>query len=292
MEYQPCFFEMRELGADSHHFWCCGLRELELRSEIEFWWGLVKVGAQSGLCRGSRSTTTSHTSLHSTSSQTSRHPRNWNLQIQASQLIMASENESASDSGSGSRGAKRVRTDSNPAPPVKKDEDGEHPPIGFFFGGRRKADESVTDSSSDDGIGPTLPPAGSAVKKKRRTLPHEKLYLGALPTAGRYSKSLMHRDNLAFVTMTPFTDFLITTSVEGVVKFWKKVAVGIEFVKMFRAHQGEIVSVSVSTDGRSFATAGADKRVAIFDVVTFGTLVFFSLESSKAELRLILIRSS
>lgn len=84
----------------------------------------------------------------------------------------------------------------------------------------------------------------------------------------------MHRDNLAFVTMTPFTDFLITTSVEGVVKFWKKMAVGIEFVKMFRAHQGEIVSVSVSTDGRSFATAGTDKRVAIFDVVTFGTLAF------------------
>lgn len=158
--------------------------------------------------------------------------------------------------------------------------------------GRDTTDESITDSSSDDGIGPTLPPAGSAVKKKRRTLPHEKLYLGALPTAGRYSKSLMHRDNLAFVTMTPFTDFLITTSVEGVVKFWKKMAVGIEFVKMFRAHQGEIVSVSVSTDGRSFATAGADKRVAIFDVVTFGTLVFLPLESSTAELRLILIRSS
>lgn len=83
----------------------------------------------------------------------------------------------------------------------------------------------------------------------------------------------MHRDNLAFVTMTPFTDFLITTSVDGVVKFWKKMAVGIEFVKMFRAHQGEIISVSVSTDGRSFATAGTDKRVAIFDVVTFGRFI-------------------
>lgn len=32
--------------------------ELELQSEMEFWWGLVKVEAQSGLCRGSRSTTT------------------------------------------------------------------------------------------------------------------------------------------------------------------------------------------------------------------------------------------
>lgn len=48
-------------------------------------------------------------------------------------MIMVSENESASDSGSGSRGAKRVRTDSNPAPPVKKDEDGEHPQLGAFW---------------------------------------------------------------------------------------------------------------------------------------------------------------
>jgi len=82
----------------------------------------------------------------------------------------------------------------------------------------------------------------------------------------------MHRDNVAFVTMTPSTDFLITTSVDGVVKFWKKMAEGIEFVKMFRAHQGEIVSVSVSSDGRSFASAGMDKKVVIFDVMTFGML--------------------
>lgn len=80
----------------------------------------------------------------------------------------------------------------------------------------------------------------------------------------------MHRDNLAFVVMTPLTDFLITASVDGVVKFWKKMASGIEFVKMFRAHQGEIVSVSASSDGRCFATAGADRKIVIFDVITFG----------------------
>ena len=80
----------------------------------------------------------------------------------------------------------------------------------------------------------------------------------------------MHKDQLAFVTITPFTDFLVTTSVDGVVKFWKKVAVGVEFVKEFKAHNGEITSVSVSQDGRSFASAAADGTVKIFDVVTFG----------------------
>lgn len=140
------------------------------------------------------------------------------------------------------------------------------PPGGVVLGPANRS----TDSSSDDDIGPTLPPAGGAKKKKRRVLPHEKLYLSALPSAARYSKSLMHRDNLAFVTMTPSSDFLITTSIDGVVKFWKKADVGTEFVKMFRAHSGEITSVSVSSDGRCFATAGVDKKIAIFDVETFG----------------------
>lgn len=131
------------------------------------------------------------------------------------------------------------------------------------------ADPSI-DSSSDDDFGPALPSA--APKKKRRKLPYEKLYISALPTSPRYSKSLMHKDQLSFVTVTPFTDFLITSSIDGVVKFWKKVAVGIESVKEFRAHVGEIKSVSISQDGRNFATAGADKTIKIFDVITFGSV--------------------
>ncbi|KAL8949221.1 MAG: hypothetical protein Q9222_004653 [Ikaeria aurantiellina] len=133
-------------------------------------------------------------------------------------------------------------------------------------------------SSSEDDIGPALP--ASAPKKKRRKLPYEKLYIGALPSSQRYSKSLMHKDQLSFVTITPSTDYLITSSVDGVVKFWKKVAVGIEAVKEFRAHIGEIRSVSVSQDGRSFATAGTDKTVKIFDVITFDLLAIVPLEST------------
>ncbi|KAL9608776.1 MAG: hypothetical protein Q9167_006399 [Letrouitia subvulpina] len=132
------------------------------------------------------------------------------------------------------------------------------------------------ESSSDDGIGPALP--SSAPKKKKRKLPYEQLYLAALPQSPRYSKSLMHKDQLSFVTMTPFTDFLITSSIDGVVKFWKKVAVGIESVKEFKAHIGEIKSVSVSQDGRGFATAGVDKTVKIFDVIIFDLLAIIQLQ--------------
>ncbi|KAF6844392.1 hypothetical protein CMUS01_01166 [Colletotrichum musicola] len=132
------------------------------------------------------------------------------------------------------------------------------------------------DSSSDDDMGPQLPSA--APKKKRKVLPYERLYIAALPKSSRYSKSLMHKEPLSFVNVTPLTDFLITSSIDGVVKFWKKVADGIEFVKEFKAHNGEIKSVSISQDGRSFATAGVDETIKIFDVITFDLLAMLKLK--------------
>ncbi|KAL2756337.1 hypothetical protein ACRALDRAFT_1056895, partial [Sodiomyces alcalophilus JCM 7366] len=136
-------------------------------------------------------------------------------------------------------------------------------------------EQDASDSSSDDDMGPQLP--SEAPKKKRKVLPYEKLYVAALPKSPRYSKSLMHKEQLAFVNVTPLTDFIITSSVDGVVKFWKKMAQGIEFVKEFKAHQGEIRSVSVSADGRSFATVGADETLKIFDVITFDLLAMVNL---------------
>ena len=133
-------------------------------------------------------------------------------------------------------------------------------------------------SDSDDDIGPALPSA-EAPKKKRRKLPYEKQYVAALPAATRYYKSLMHKDQLSFCTFTPHTDFLITSSTDGYVKFWKKVSGGIEFVKEFKAHEGEIKSVTTSADGRSYATAGVDDTIKIFDVVTFDLLAMLEPET-------------
>ena len=87
----------------------------------------------------------------------------------------------------------------------------------------------------------------------------------------------MHKEQLSFVTMTPFTDFLITTSVDGVVKFWKKVGEGVEFVKEYRAHSGEITALSVSQDGRSLVTAGIDCTLKIFDIPSYDLLSMLEL---------------
>ena len=113
----------------------------------------------------------------------------------------------------------------------------------------RKRERPATENdaaSSDDDLGPMPMPASSDEAeriKRRKTLQHEKLYLDHLPCAERYYKSLMHRDTINFVNVTPHTDFVITTSVDGHVKFWKKQDTGIEFVKHYNAHLLSLIHI-------------------------------------------------
>lgn len=66
-------------------------------------------------------------------------------------------------------------------------------------------------------------------------LEYEKLYLENLPDAECYEKSYMHRDAITHIVVTK-TDFIVTASIDGHLKFWKKMEDGIEFVKHFRSH--------------------------------------------------------
>jgi WD40 repeat protein len=66
------------------------------------------------------------------------------------------------------------------------------------------------------------------------------------------------------------TDFIITTSIDGHLKLWKKQDTGIEFVKHYRAHMMPIVGVSASADGQLFASIAEDESAKVFDVVNFG----------------------
>jgi peptidylprolyl isomerase domain and WD repeat-containing protein 1 len=93
----------------------------------------------------------------------------------------------------------------------------------------------------------------------------------------------MHKDQVATVTVAPSpSDFIITTSIDGFVKFWKKAATGIEFAKEYRAHQGRIQSTSISADGTAFASAGDedDKTIKLYDVVTFDLLSMINLDTA------------
>ena len=71
-------------------------------------------------------------------------------------------------------------------------------------------------------------------------LEHEVAYLAALPSAQMYEKSFMHRDTVTQVAVAQDQDFLITGSIDGHLKFWKKTPTGIEFAKHYRAHAGSL----------------------------------------------------
>lgn len=89
----------------------------------------------------------------------------------------------------------------------------------------------------------------------------------------------MHREQLSHTIFTPHTNFLVTASIDGIIKFWKKDFGGVEFVKEFKVHDGDIKSISVSADGRSMATAGAE-QVAIWDVLSFDLVALVPMSAA------------
>ena len=83
-----------------------------------------------------------------------------------------------------------------------------------------------------------------------------------------YERSFMHRDVITHVVATA-TDFLVTASSDGHLKFWKKIDSGIEFVKHFRAHLKPIGGLAASADGTNLVTTSSDKFLKVFDVTAF-----------------------
>ena len=143
---------------------------------------------------------------------------------------------------------------------------------------------SSSDSeSSEDEVGPQIPesvekdsskpesednekPLGKT--KKRKKLEFEKVYLEDLPNSDRYEKSFMHRDVVTH-TLTTAGGFIVTASADGHIKFWKKDVDGIEFVKHFRAHIGNIQDVALDSTGKTMISISNDKNGKVFDVQNF-----------------------
>ncbi|XGW11843.1 hypothetical protein V3C99_012929 [Haemonchus contortus] len=112
---------------------------------------------------------------------------------------------------------------------------------------------------------------GPDIKKPtERKLKFESTYLRSIPSASQYEKSFMHRDIITDVIATE-TDFIITASCDGHLKFWKKkYAEGIEFVKHFRCHLAAFSHLCVNFNGTLLATVcQQDKNVKVFDVENF-----------------------
>merc|ERR1719361_2196506 len=115
-------------------------------------------------------------------------------------------------------------------------------------------------------------PDAKRVKKDVRDVDLERL-----PSSEWYEYSWMHKKTVTQIVMAPQYDFLITTSIDGVIKFWKKIETGIEFVKEYHPHDGYIQCLDVSPDGTLLITIGNDRQCCIFDVVTFDMITMMRL---------------
>jgi len=139
----------------------------------------------------------------------------------------------------------------------------------------KRAASEEDDDSDDDFVGPSL--SDAAPQRKKRVLEYESVYLDNLPCGINYERSFMHRDVVTHVAVTP-TDFVITASQDGHIKFWKKQEVSVEFVKHFRAHLGTINDIAVNATGSLLATVASDKAVKVFDIVNFDMINMLKLD--------------
>lgn len=134
--------------------------------------------------------------------------------------------------------------------------------------------------SDDDDFGPK-PPSEKGGKKRARKVEYPPGYFAVaesrLPCADMYERSYMHRELVTHLVVTE-TQFLVTASRDGVVKFWKKDRGDIEFAKQFKAHLGPITSIAASADGFLLATLGDDKGLKIFSVTDFDMIDMTKLE--------------
>ena len=129
---------------------------------------------------------------------------------------------------------------------------------------------------------------------------YEETYLRAIPSANQYEKSFMHRDCITHV-LTTQTDYIVTASRDGNLKFWKKKhSEGVEFVKHFKCHLRTFLCLfmlllshfniqlicldafthlATNHDGTLLITISAeDKAAKIFDVLNFDMINMFNLE--------------
>jgi len=132
----------------------------------------------------------------------------------------------------------------------------------------------------DEDVGPARPvkqPEKRVKKKKVYPPNYFQVSENRLPSADMYEKSFMHRDVITHIVMSK-TQFLITASRDGNIKFWKKQFGGIEFAKQYKAHMQPITGLSASSDGSLLASVSQDRSLKVFYIVDFDMIDMAKLD--------------
>lgn len=100
-------------------------------------------------------------------------------------------------------------------------------------------------------------------------------FMKNLPSSEMYFKSYMHKQAVQFVVVSPETDFFVSMSVDGIVKFWHRKDKDIEFVKGVNTKDGTFNSYTVSHDGQFVATGSCNGKVSVFSVASLDLVSHF-----------------
>lgn len=107
---------------------------------------------------------------------------------------------------------------------------------------------------------------------------NEDACMNYLPMTNNYSISYLQSDIIDNIFCTTKTDFIFTTSNDGVIQFWKKIPRGIEFVKKFKAQLNKITGLSINKDGSMLCTCShKDLFIKIFDIINFDLFDYIQL---------------
>lgn len=90
----------------------------------------------------------------------------------------------------------------------------------------------------------------------------------------------MHRDVINNILTSNKKNVIVTVSVDGHIKFWKKVFNLIQFIRNFKAHNGQITSTTFDKNHDLLASTGIDRTLKVFDIVNCDLRIVIKLNFS------------
>ena len=78
----------------------------------------------------------------------------------------------------------------------------------------------------------------------------------------------MHKEVVTHIALSTISEIIISASSDGVIKLWRKIFHGIEFVKSYRAHKAPITTLTISGNGsKALSLSSKDQSLILFDTI-------------------------
>lgn len=105
-----------------------------------------------------------------------------------------------------------------------------------------------------------------------------KLSLDNLPISNFYESSYMHKDYINNIICVNSLSLIISISIDGVIKFWKKLYKEIVFLKQYKAHIGRVTGFSISyNSSKGVSCSDKDSVLKAYDLNSYDLINFVKL---------------